>query len=213
MYGYIYKTTDLKHNKIYIGKHRASEFSPTAYYGSGNIVRRIIADCKNNGGDISERLSVELLDIAETKAELNQKEKFYIAQYDARNPEIGYNFACGGDGGVGGAMFLGHKHSEETRQRYSETRRGSDNANYGNRWHRTPNMKYGDTSGCRNNMWGKHHSEYTKQLIRNHHAGRIAYSNIEQDCVRMICEDEVQYYESLGWVKGNIHKQKIHKCK
>ena len=74
-------------------------------------------------------------------------------------------------------------------------------------------MKYGDTSGCRNNMWGKHHSEHTKQLIRDHHTGRIAYSNIEQDCVRMICEDEVQYYESLGWVKGNIHRQKIHKCK
>ena len=41
MYGYIYKTTDLRNNKIYVGQHK-SEIFDTSYYGSGKIIKKII---------------------------------------------------------------------------------------------------------------------------------------------------------------------------
>ena len=99
MYGYIYKTTDLKTNKFYIGKHRATEFEGISYVGSGKIIKAIKKQCRQNGIKIEERLSVEMLCSADSLEELNEKEKFYIESLNGRNRLLGYNIAVGGDGG------------------------------------------------------------------------------------------------------------------
>ena len=39
MIGYIYKTTNLKNGKIYIGQHVASKFEPNKYIGSGCLFK------------------------------------------------------------------------------------------------------------------------------------------------------------------------------
>lgn len=54
MYGYVYKTTDLRNGKIYVGRHKSDEFD-SSYFGSGNIIKRII---EKNSTDI---LSCEIL--------------------------------------------------------------------------------------------------------------------------------------------------------
>jgi len=41
MYGYIYKTTNILNNKIYIGKKESSSFVET-YYGSGTVLKQAI---------------------------------------------------------------------------------------------------------------------------------------------------------------------------
>ena len=41
MYGYVYKTTDLRNNKIYVGQHKSETFDSN-YYGSGVIIKPLV---------------------------------------------------------------------------------------------------------------------------------------------------------------------------
>lgn len=111
MIGYIYKTTDKKTNKIYIGKHKSNKFESYNYIGSGLIISNIKNKCIEEGISLEERFLIELIDTAETNEELNNKEIYYIDKFNSRNREIGYNIRKGGDCGPGGPMFKGHKHS------------------------------------------------------------------------------------------------------
>lgn len=114
MCGYVYKITDLYTNKIYIGKHKATAFESYKYLGSGKIIKDIVKKCKSNNQDIRERLLVEMLDIAETPEELNEKEIYYIELYSSNDRDAGYNLTSGGDGGdtVSGKVKATDGHSE-----------------------------------------------------------------------------------------------------
>lgn len=63
MVGYIYKTTDRKNGKIYIGKHEASAFDPS-YLGSGAIISN---EVRAHG---KAAFRCEMIDSAETLDEL-----------------------------------------------------------------------------------------------------------------------------------------------
>lgn len=90
MYGYVYKTTNLLNNKIYIGQHKGSTFDPY-YYGSGLLLKNII---KKYG---KENFKCEVLEECNTPEELNEREIYWIEFYQSRKPSIGYNLAKGGD--------------------------------------------------------------------------------------------------------------------
>jgi group I intron endonuclease len=79
----------------------------------------------------------EEIDSAETKEELDAKEKRWIAHYDSMNPERGYNNTGGGIGGIP---------NEETRRRLSEIMKGK-------------------RAGEKHPLYGKHHSEETRRRI------------------------------------------------
>ena len=70
MYGYIYKTTNLVNNKIYIGQHKAYKFMKRMYLGSGIKLKAAI---KKYG---RKNFTCELLDSADSFIELNTKEIF-----------------------------------------------------------------------------------------------------------------------------------------
>lgn len=93
MYGYIYLTTNLINNKKYIGKHRATKFEPDKYIGSGKILKEAILK------EGIENFSCELIDTAENKEELNNKEKYWIEFYNAVADDNFYNLSFGGEGG------------------------------------------------------------------------------------------------------------------
>ena len=93
MYGYIYKTTNLVTNKIYIGQKKSTVFLGKKYLGSGKYLW-----CAINKYGI-ENFDVELIDIADSKCDLDELEKFYISKYDANNPIVGYNIASRAVGG------------------------------------------------------------------------------------------------------------------
>lgn len=92
MYGYVYLTTNKINNKIYIGQHKKEKYDRT-YYGSGKLLKQAI----NKYG--IENFTNEIIDIAESKEELDKKEQYWIEWYKEKFPDKIYNIAPGGTGG------------------------------------------------------------------------------------------------------------------
>ena len=89
MYGYVYITTNLLNNKIYIGQHVASVFEPERYIGSGLYFLRAV---KKYG---KQNFKNELLCECQSQEELDKQEMYYIDTYQSTNPDIGYNLSKG----------------------------------------------------------------------------------------------------------------------
>lgn len=87
--GYIYQTTNLINQRVYIGKKHSSEFD-SSYYGSGTVLHEAV---KKYG---KENFDIKVLHWAKTIEELNQKEIEFITLYSNRKL---YNIAKGGTGG------------------------------------------------------------------------------------------------------------------
>ncbi len=127
MYGYIYLTTNTLNGKIYVGQHKSGKFD-SWYIGSGIHLSNAV---KKYGKD---KFTVRIIDTAESKEELDEKEIYWIRELDSRNPDVGYNLARGG--GAGHAVSLstreklsavnkGRKRTAETRRRLSESHKGN----------------------------------------------------------------------------------------
>ncbi len=146
MYGYVYKTTDLTNNKIYIGQHRAKTFNPK-YLGSGIAIKdAITTKGKHN-------FKVELIESYDTQYELDAGEIGYIYKLKSQDRNIGYNIAAGGGGailiGVDNGMY-GKNHTEESKLKMSKTI-----------------LRRGNHSGKNNGFYGRSHTEETKQVLRD----------------------------------------------
>lgn len=162
MIGYIYKFTLTTTGKIYVGKRQSSIFDEK-YFGSGLYWKRAL---KQHGGKAA--VQREVLEWCETKEKLNLQEKYWIAKLNARDPNIGYNIATGGDGGWDFQDWSG-----ENNGMYGVHRFGEANPNYGNHWDETSRKQMSNTikargghHGKNNSMYGKHLSEETKEKIR-----------------------------------------------
>lgn len=68
-----------------------------------------------------DNFTKEIIDYAEDSISLEIKEKQWIAFYDSRNPEKGYNIA---EGGTGGPVRKGMKNTPEHNRRISEAHKG-----------------------------------------------------------------------------------------
>lgn len=113
-YGYIYKTTNIDTNKIYIGK-RKGEFD-SSYIGSGVILKRSV---ERHG---KQNFKVEIISHAESKESLNKLEVATIEEYRKNMGKNNlYNVSPGGDGGRVCEISprLGMPNSEETRKKMS----------------------------------------------------------------------------------------------
>lgn len=203
--GYIYKITNKIDGKIYIGK------SKTTVNGRWNThlsaLKKYIQSDKNSSKLYNamvkygvENFIIEQIDECSFD-ELDERERYWIAKLDSRNPNVGYNICKGGECGPGGPMFSGHKHSEETKAKMSADRTGDKNSNYGN--HRVmpdeEKMKH-SVPGERNGMFGKQHSEESKQKNREKHLGMIWMTDGEEDV--HIQPEEEQVYKMAGYRRG-----------
>lgn len=129
MVGFIYKTTCLVNNKIYIGKHEGSEND--IYIGSGELFQRAV---RKYGKKNFKR---EILRRCETLHELRIWEYVYIKKYHSQDLKIGYNIV---DGDVNTTEYnpakrpevkykikiasIGRKLSNETRKKISDGNKG-----------------------------------------------------------------------------------------
>lgn len=101
----VYKTTNTINGKFYVGQD--SKNNPS-YLGSGVLLKKAI---EKHG---RENFVKEILEVCNTKEQLNEREIFWIEETKAR--EVGYNLAEGGHGGS--------TYTEETRRRISAQFKG-----------------------------------------------------------------------------------------
>ena len=141
MYGYIYLTTNLVNGRKYWGKRQYGKKEP--YLGSGKLLKQAI---KKYG---KENFSKQIICDCETKEQLNNKEKHFIALTNAVYSKEYYNISYGGDGGKYGSIseetrkklsiactgkkngFYNKTHSEETKKHLSEIRKNQSSWNKG----------------------------------------------------------------------------------
>ena len=120
---YIYKTTNLINNMIYVGQTSKRNNS---YLGSGKYLKRAI---KKYG---EENFTIEILEECKNKEDLNQREKYWIQELDSTNVKIGYNIADGGQGGWLGDLV--NENRKKSLKKYFEenpnARKGDKNSRY-----------------------------------------------------------------------------------
>lgn len=97
MFGYIYRITNNKNGKTYIGKHQSHKtknWLEDGYMSSSKILN----ECAYPKYGI-ENFTKSLICYAVDLQHLNALEKYWIAEYRSRG-KAEYNIADGGDGGV-----------------------------------------------------------------------------------------------------------------
>jgi group I intron endonuclease len=195
MYGYIYKTTNIITNKIYIGQKKSDVFLKEKYLGSGV---RLNSSIQHHG---REDFIVELLDVADSKEELDEKESFWIKELNPKDPNVGYNLTDGGDGVVGGngAWNKGLTKQQDPRLIQSDdTRRKRSNS-----------LKKAYSEGRHQiNYTNDLHEKMSKKAKEREHPpttkGRISITNGIKN--KMIFPNELSIYELQGWYKGKTIK-------
>lgn len=169
----IYKITCDVTNKIYIGcTTKPIEVRLKEHYEDRNKHGLLHEDMKKF--DISH-FSVELIETGNNDAVRYQREKFYIKKFDSMNPDIGYNMTIGGLGTVGyqftekdrekiSKAGIGRKPSKKTLERIGALNRGkhlSDSVKQ-----KISQSRKGKYTKEDNPFYGKHHTEQTKNKIR-----------------------------------------------
>lgn len=182
-YHFIYKTTNLINGKIYVGQ-KSSDYLCESYLGSGRHLK-----CSINKYGV-ENFQREIIEFCNSVDHLNEREIYWIEKLDARNPEVGYNIAKGGNiiqlkgelnpmYGKYGELnpFYGKHHTEENRKRMGrpgvkaslETRQKLSLARKG----RVSSMK------------GKTHSEETKKKMSLARVGKpLTSSQTHQELLK-----------------------------
>lgn len=103
----VYKTINLLNNEYYIGVHKITDLEKDKYLGSG---LRILRSIKKYGRKNFKRMTLYTF---------NEEHLAYEKEYeliDLKDP-LCLNLMIGG---LGGANFLGRKHTEETKKKLSE---------------------------------------------------------------------------------------------
>lgn len=127
----VYKYTAKHNGLVYIGI--TSQSLKTRWRQGYKANPRLYNAIQKYGEDgfIKEILYKDL-----TKEEACQKEIETIALYDSTNPEKGYNISLGGT-----APMWNRHHSEGTKKKFSETRKGENNSFYGKKHDRVNYVK------------------------------------------------------------------------
>lgn len=210
-YGYVYKITCLINGKIYIGQHKGSSFDKK-YFGSGTALRNSLRKYGRRN------FLCEVIEFCSTKEELNEREIFWISEFNSTDTSVGYNITMGGEGVLGvpcSEERKNHLSKTTTRSnlnmpkehylRVSESAKGNKMMNKGGvcvrvhphdfETYLNDGWVFGglprnvDRSGSNNPAYGK---AYVKGKVWIHKGEDRLYIN----------KEELPKYESLGWSRG-----------
>lgn len=185
---YIYLTTNNVNGMKYIGKHYGE--LDDSYLGSGKELKKEIA---KYGKDCFTK---SILFVSKDDLENSEKEKQFIALYNAVSNPLFYNIHEGGCGGNTTAGYTSEE-KEALRRKLSEVNRGKNNGMYGKHhseetkaflsyWaeferdnfpYRTEEFRQKmseKTKGSNNGMYGKKHTEESKQKMSVNSKGKTA---------------------------------------
>lgn len=168
----IYCAENLINGKLYIGKtisnivHRKWAHLNDAKKGSNTAFHCAI----RKYGD--KNFKFFILENCLPEDDLNEKEKFYISQFNSISPS-GYNLTPGGDG-----AFAGGKISQKHKDKISRKLKGKPAHNKGIKQSidtcqkKSSSLKLAYAEGRKISfMKGKHHSEETKEKIKKNGTG------------------------------------------
>ena len=111
-FGYIYITTNLINGKKYIGQHAFPTFDKK-YKGSGTSLKKAFEKYGK------ENFSVEVIEWCYSQEELNEREVYWLKEYNAIESKEFYNLTLGN-----GQFIRGTKLSEETKRKISASNKG-----------------------------------------------------------------------------------------
>lgn len=194
MYGYIYITTNLINGKKYIGQHKSPSFDKS-YKGSGKIIKYAF---EKYGWD---NFKTEILEECTSEESLNQRERFWIKEYNATESPEFYNLSNGGAGFGGLSGDKNPAKREDVQQKMRGPRpsmMGKNNPNYGGL--SEINIKHLKESRKRNKTFvGDKNPMYGKRGKANPNYGRVHVNN-GIDYIT-IPQEDLDKYLSLGYVK------------
>lgn len=160
----VYKITNIKNSKIYIGVYRNLDKRKREHYyrlSANRHINRLLQNDFNKYG--KECFEFEVLEFAPVK-QLYILEKRYIKKYNSYGN--GYNMTTGGDGSYGHAV------SDETKRYLSEINTGENNPNWGRKISEEHKQKLIEATKSRSSYWkGKKLPELMKRKIAKSHIG------------------------------------------
>ena len=217
---YIYKITNVLNMKVYVGQtYDFAQRKAGHIYASKNISneRPLYRSMRKHG---TESFLFEIIEEC-TDDQVDDREKFWIAHYDSRNTEKGYNLALGGKGCSidvrrklsdalkGNTHCVGRILSTETREKLSKAGRGTKKS-----WvaERNKSLLASETP-----FFGKHHTEEVKAKIGkansihqsgegNSQFGSVWILNrLLKECKKVKHAELLSYLER-GWERGRKMK-------
>ncbi len=200
---FIYKITNQINGKIYIGKtlnsnplnRWAKHLSIAKHKTTRNYTYQVIHKAINKYG--KENFTFEVIEKCPQESVGLEREKYWIEYYKSNigkyGSKFGYNSTEGGEGSSG------FKHSEESKNKMSQTRKGT-------------------RLGSENTFFGKHHSAESIAKIKSKTTGRkLSISEIENRSklraadvldIRLVCsnyatkKDRCAQYRSMAQKYG-----------
>lgn len=184
--GEIYLITNKINNKQYIGQVYSYYVNNSRYGINGRWSKHKSASKNKNWEKKCRALYTAirkygednftciLIDVVDVK-DLNDKEIFYIKQYNTLSPN-GYNLTEGGSNGIRSQetrekmskMWMGHVISDETKKKISESLTGEKNPNWGKKHKPETLAKMSEKQkGDKHPMYGKKHKLENRDKISN----------------------------------------------
>lgn len=194
MYGVIYKATNLINKKIYIGQTTKTLKIRTWYHNNSAKLKRKQLICRAINKYGENNFIWEVIDSANSREELNKKEKYYILQYNSfihNKDSHGYNMTLGGEGMSGRILTLeqrmiiskthkGKIVSEETRKKMSES---------------------SNQMGEKNSMYGKKQSKYSIQKNKLNQPNKLSVLQFSLDGNLIKEHDSIR--EGASFINGH----------